>query len=129
MTIHCTPVEESERSFCRLGTAIATIVMSMKVIATAKIIAARIRFFFGEVGGVHGERFAVRRPNPARSIVSRRLCLTYFGLGPFSSPFFLIGVFAGARSRSASVATGAAIGAYIGVMLAFPLLAIGLATS
>ena len=42
---------------------------------------------------------------------------------------FLIGVFAGARSRSASVATGAAVGAYMGVMLAFPLLAIGLATS
>ncbi len=42
---------------------------------------------------------------------------------------FLIGVFAGARSRSASVLTGAAVGAYLGLMLAFPLLAIGLATS
>jgi hypothetical protein len=42
---------------------------------------------------------------------------------------FLIGVFAGARSRTTSVLTGAAIGAYMGVMLAFPLLAIGLATS
>lgn len=42
---------------------------------------------------------------------------------------FLIGVISGARSRTTSLATGAAIGAYIGVMLAFPLLAIGLATS
>jgi hypothetical protein len=42
---------------------------------------------------------------------------------------FLIGVFAGMRSRTTSLATAAAIGAYLGVMLAFPLLAIGLATS
>jgi len=42
---------------------------------------------------------------------------------------FLIGVFSGARSRTASVATGAVVGAYVGLMLAFPLLAIGLATS
>ena len=43
--------------------------------------------------------------------------------------FVLIGAFAGARSRTAGLRTGAAIGAYMGVMLAFPLLAIGLATS
>ena len=42
---------------------------------------------------------------------------------------FLVGVIAGARSRTTSLRTGAAIGAYLGVMLAFPLLAIGLATS
>ena len=42
---------------------------------------------------------------------------------------FLIGVIAGARSRTTSLLTGAAMGAYLGVMLAFPLLAIGLATS
>ncbi len=42
---------------------------------------------------------------------------------------FLIGVFAGARSHTTSVATGALLGAYMGLMLAFPLLAIGLATS
>jgi hypothetical protein len=42
---------------------------------------------------------------------------------------FLTGVFAGVRSRTTSVATGAAVGAYLGVMMAFPLLAIGLATS
>jgi hypothetical protein len=42
---------------------------------------------------------------------------------------FLIGVIAGARSRTTSLLAGAAMGAYLGVMLAFPLLAIGLATS
>ncbi len=42
---------------------------------------------------------------------------------------FLIGAFAGARSRSTSVGTGALVGLYMGVMLAFPLLAIGLANS
>jgi hypothetical protein len=42
---------------------------------------------------------------------------------------FLIGVFGGMRSATTSVRTGAAVGAYMGVMLAFPLLAIGLATS
>jgi len=41
----------------------------------------------------------------------------------------LIGVISGARSRTTGVLTGAAIGAFLGVMLAFPLLAIGLATS
>ncbi len=42
---------------------------------------------------------------------------------------FLIGVISGARSRTTSLRTGALIGAYLGVMLAFPLLAIGIATS
>jgi hypothetical protein len=42
---------------------------------------------------------------------------------------FLIGVFGGMRSRRSSLASGAAVGAYLGFMLAFPLLAIGLATS
>ena len=45
--IHCTPVDERRRSFCSSGTAIETIVMSMKVIATAKIIAVRTSFLFG----------------------------------------------------------------------------------
>jgi hypothetical protein len=49
-----------------------------------------------------------------------------FGLAAF---IFLIGVFAGARSRTTSLRTGAALGAFLGVVLAFPLLAIGLATS
>ncbi len=49
-----------------------------------------------------------------------------FGIAAF---IFLVGVVAGARSRTASLASGAVMGAYLGVMLAFPLLAIGLATS
>jgi hypothetical protein len=49
-----------------------------------------------------------------------------FGLAAF---IFLVGVVSGARSRTASLGSGAAIGAYLGVMCAFPLLALGLATS
>ncbi|HXV04579.1 MAG TPA: hypothetical protein VFP23_01570 [Solirubrobacterales bacterium] len=41
----------------------------------------------------------------------------------------LTGLVAGAKSRSTRTLTGAAIGAYLGVMAGFPLLAIGLATS
>lgn len=40
----------------------------------------------------------------------------------------LTGLVAGARSRSTPTLTGAAIGAFMGVMAAFPLLAIGLST-
>lgn len=43
--------------------------------------------------------------------------------------FFLIGAFAGARSRTTGLRTGALIGAFMGIMLAFPLLALGLAGS
>jgi hypothetical protein len=42
---------------------------------------------------------------------------------------FLVGAVAGARSTTASLASGAAIGAFFGIMIAFPLLGIGLATS
>lgn len=42
---------------------------------------------------------------------------------------FLISVISSMRSRTTSVATGAAMGVYLGIMLAFPLLAIGLASS
>ena len=42
---------------------------------------------------------------------------------------FLIGAISGARSRTTSLRTGAAMGAYMGIMLAFPLLALGLANS
>jgi hypothetical protein len=42
---------------------------------------------------------------------------------------FLIGVIAGARSRTTGLRTGAAVGAYLGLMSAFPLLAIGIAGS
>ena len=52
----------------------------------------------------------------------------WIGLG-LAGFVFLVGVISGARSRTTSLATGAAVGAYLGVMLSFPLLAIGLATS
>jgi hypothetical protein len=52
----------------------------------------------------------------------------WIGLG-LAGFIFVVGVISGARSRTTSVLTGAAVGAYLGVMLAFPLLAIGLATS
>ncbi len=52
----------------------------------------------------------------------------WIGLG-IAALFVLIGAFSGARSRTASLGSGAAMGAYLGVMSAFPLLAIGLATS
>ena len=42
---------------------------------------------------------------------------------------FLVGVISGARSSTTGVKAGAPMGLYLGVMLAFPLLAIGLATS
>ncbi len=42
---------------------------------------------------------------------------------------FLVGVISGARSSTTGVKAGALMGLYLGVMLAFPLLAIGLATS
>ena len=49
-----------------------------------------------------------------------------FGIAGF---VFLVGVISGARSNTATIGSGAAIGLYLGVMLAFPLLAIGVATS
>ncbi len=52
----------------------------------------------------------------------------WLGFG-IAAAFVLIGAFAGARSRTTSFGGGVAIGAYLGVMSAFPLLAIGLATA
>ena len=52
----------------------------------------------------------------------------WIGLG-IAAFIFLVGAFTGARSRTASLGSGAAMGLYLGVMCAFPLLAIGLATS
>jgi hypothetical protein len=52
----------------------------------------------------------------------------WIGLG-IAAFIFLTGTVAGARSRTATLRSGAAMGAYLGVMLAFPLLAIGLSTS
>jgi SAM-dependent methyltransferase len=52
--IHCTPVNDIDRSFCSSGTAMATIVWSMNVIATAKIIATRTsRLFDRRAKGSH----------------------------------------------------------------------------
>ena len=52
----------------------------------------------------------------------------WLGLG-IAAVFFFVGAISGARSRTASLGSGAAVGAYLGIMTAFPLLAIGLATS
>ena len=52
----------------------------------------------------------------------------WLGLG-IAVAVFLIGSIAGARSRSGSLASGAAIGAFFGIMIAFPLMAIGLSSS
>jgi hypothetical protein len=41
----------------------------------------------------------------------------------------VIGAFTGARSRSATFGSGAAMGLYLGFMIAFPLIAIGLSSS
>ena len=49
-----------------------------------------------------------------------------FGIAAFGA---FVGLVSGARSRSTGALTGLAIGAYLGVMAGFPLLAIGLATS
>jgi hypothetical protein len=55
---------------------------------------------------------------------------TVFWLGLGIAAFcLLVGLIAGAKSRTTGARTGLAIGAYLGVMAAFPLLAIGLATS
>lgn len=52
----------------------------------------------------------------------------WLGFG-IAAAFILVGAIAGARSRTTGLGAGAAIGAYLGIMSAFPLLAIGLATS
>lgn len=52
----------------------------------------------------------------------------WLGLG-IAGAVFLIGAIAGARSRTGSLAQGAATGAFFGIMVAFPLMAIGLSSS
>lgn len=52
----------------------------------------------------------------------------WIGLGIAGFAFF-VGAISGARSRTTTLASGALMGAYLGVMAAFPLLAIGLASS
>jgi uncharacterized membrane protein len=46
-----------------------------------------------------------------------------------SATCVLIGLIAGARSHTTRTPTGLAIGAYLGLMAGFPLIALGLATS
>jgi hypothetical protein len=52
----------------------------------------------------------------------------WFGCG-FVGVGLLAGFLIGARSRSSSALSGAAIGLFLGIMSAFPFLAIGLAAS
>jgi len=52
----------------------------------------------------------------------------WLGLAIAAAGTFL-GLIAGARSRGTRTLTGLAIGAYLGLMAGFPLLAIGLSTS
>src|ERR1044072_6163380 len=146
--IHCTPVEESERSCCSWGTAIATIVWSMKVIETAKIIAARISFWLAPPVDSMPVAFAAAPPipsadgpktgssateiGPSAGWFDRvaRLMPDIFWLGLGIALFCVfVGFVAGVKSRTTSTGTAVAIAAFLGVMAAFPLLAIGLANS
>ena len=52
----------------------------------------------------------------------------WIGLGIFGVGV-LIGVLIGARDRDTRLLTGLAMGAFLGLMFGFPLLAIGLSTS
>jgi hypothetical protein len=54
--------------------------------------------------------------------------LFWIGLA-VAAAFIVLGAIIGARSRSSSFGGGAAMGAYLGIMSAFPLLAIGLSTA
>ena len=84
--IHCTPVEESERSSCSSGTAIATIVWSMKVIETAKIIAARTSFLlappvFSMSVGVCRSGLLESSPSGSDSLAALMPDVFWIGLG------------------------------------------------
>jgi uncharacterized membrane protein len=53
-----------------------------------------------------------------------------FWIGVGVAAFICVtGAFTGARSQSATFRSGAAMGLYLGFMLAFPLIAIGLSSS
>jgi hypothetical protein len=52
----------------------------------------------------------------------------WLGVG-VAAAICVVGAFSGARSRSATFASGAAMGAMLGFMIAFPLIAIGLSSS
>lgn len=65
---------------------------------------------------------------PSGSLAPRMPDIFWIGLG-VAAFCALLGLVAGAHSRTTATLTGLAIGAFLGVMTAFPLLAIGLATS
>jgi len=52
----------------------------------------------------------------------------WIGVG-FAAVIFFVSLMVSARSRSGTLVNGAAIGLFLGFMLAFPLIALGLATS
>jgi hypothetical protein len=52
----------------------------------------------------------------------------WIGLGVLAFGI-IAGALAGARSRETGVLAGAAVGAFLGLMVGFPLLAVGLSTS
>ena len=52
----------------------------------------------------------------------------WIGVG-FAAVIFCTSLMISARSRSGNIVNGAAIGLFLGFMLAFPLIALGLATS
>src|SRR6202042_815174 len=58
---HCVPVADNDSCFWMFGIAIATIVWSMNVIATANTIAASTRFLFVVIGSAYLHSSARRR--------------------------------------------------------------------
>ena len=106
--IHCTPVAESERSSWIVGIAIATIVWSMKVIETAKIIAARISLLFLPLVSFMAVRLPSRAPIPAPGfdrLAAAMPPVFWIGLG-IAAFIFLVGAISGARSRTAQPQAG-----------------------
>jgi len=73
-------------------------------------------------------RFGTGSSPPSGILAAAMPTVFWLGFG-IAAAFILVGAITGARSRSASLGSGAAMGAYLGIMSAFPLLAIGLATS
>jgi hypothetical protein len=70
----------------------------------------------------------VAKSSPSDSLAALMPDVFWIGV-VLAGAIFLISVISSMRSRTTSVATGAAMGVYLGIMLAFPLLAIGLASS
>ncbi len=74
--------------------------------------------------------FAAIGLNPPRPIISPALMPDVFWIGLGISAFcVLVSFVVGVRSTTTKTLTAVTIGAYLGLMAGFPLLAIGLATS